>query len=275
MPRLHEYLASNTERTYESRLLQLDTSSKRGVVESFKVFLHGNPPLGTALPTRAAALRALMDLDPELSQQRADELLPALSGLKSGKMRFALSDEQLGAYYAAVEKRCIGSRRVALLLLPQTGLRPSEMCALRKEHVRVVPRGFDVEVHGKSKEGRIVHVRKKGAAVLRVHLGTLSGEWLFPGKKAGTHMTEQVLQHAVTGYINRKKPFPGIAADIKEPRLTPYVLRHTFATQLLKAGASLPRIAAMMGHESTKTTESYLHLVDAEGEAFAEKIAQE
>lgn len=279
MPRLRETpLADNTIRTYEARRdrLGLDGCSPEEIVERFRDFLAERPPIGTALPTRAAALRAILDAVPGMSQRDAEELLPSVSGLKAHRMRFALSPEQLDAYYADVWNMPEGGVRTALYLLPQTGMRTAEMCTMPRARVRPNGKGYDFEVHGKSQTPRKIRVLRTGAEMLRQYMATLpaAGEWLFPAVLADGPMREQVLQHAVAGYVNRKKSYPGVAQRIDVPDITPYVLRHTFATSLLNRRVALPTIARVMGHESIRTTEEYLHIADADADAAFDLAAR-
>jgi integrase len=271
MPRLRTALANNSTRTYEHRVTVLDTSSEAALVASFKRFVETRPPIGTALPTRAAALRALMKMDTTLTQEEASNKLASLEGLKSKSMRFALSRPQLAAYYQAVSRIEDVKIKVALCLLPQTGLRPDEMCNLRVEHVRESATGYKLEVHGKSAKPRLVDVRGLGARVLRAYLKRVDSEWLFPGKKGA--MNVQCIQHAVSGYTNRGRQYPGISDEIGVSKLTPYVLRHTYATHLLENGVKMQTIATLMGHSSTRTTEEYTHLANTEAGDAIEQLA--
>lgn len=282
MPKLRTALAGNTTKTYRYRGRQLDLRTEQTVIDSFRAFIESKPkpPIGTALPTRATALRRIIALrkaeGKPHSQEEVSNLLASVDGLKAKSMRFALAPDQLEAYYAAVARLydvegADAKLKVALALLPQTGLRPDEMCKLKVLHVRAGAKGFQLEVHGKSQEARLVPVRGFGATLLRSYLKTVKGEWLFPGKTGP--MNVQCIQHAVAGYTSRGKRYPGISDIIDEPRLTPYVLRHTYATSLLEQGEKMQTIAKLMGHSSTQTTEQYLHLVDGETEAAIERLA--
>lgn len=276
MPRLHHVLRDSTERTYASRraALGLDGLAAADVVRVFSDFLRENPPIGTALPTRAAALRALVEQG--LTQRDAEDLLPSVTGLKAGSLRFALSADQLSAYYAAVWRMPAGSVRTALYLFPQTGLRTEEMCTLMRAGVRPTPKGFALEIFGKSKQARLVHVRQSGAAMLAEHLARVPHDtWIFPASEANEGpLRASVLQTALAGYTNRGKHYPGLGAELNIPGLTPYALRHTFATQLLERGVALPVISKMLGHESTRTTSEYLHIADVAVDAAFDTVSR-
>ena len=76
-------------------------------------------------------------------------------------------------------------------------------------------------------------------------------KWLFPGAKAGRHLTEASVQKIVRAA--RKK------ANISQ-HATSHTLRHSFATHLLDAGVDLRYIQELLGHSSSKTTEIYTHV---------------
>jgi len=265
-------LTENTRRTYESCRRQLDMTadSAETFVLSTEAALEG-VPLGTAMPIRAAAVRTLVDRF-GLSRAEANDALPTLAHHKPAKVRFALSPDQLEAYYQAVEAREDDQVRWALLLLPQAGLRPDELCSLQSKHVRPVGGGCHLEVHGKSKQGRLVPVFGAVAQWLIRRAGEDPEEFIFRGKIGA--MSAQVLNAAVTGYTNRGKRYPGIADAVGEPRLTPYVLRHTYGTELRRRGVPLDVIAGLMGHESLDTTRIYARIGGVEFDDAARKVAR-
>lgn len=276
-----ELLAFNTQKTYESRrnvLKEAGADSPEAVVASVTAVI-ADAPLGTALPTRAAAVRFL-NTEFGLSESEASELLPSLKGKKNAKLRVALQPAQLKAYYAAVDQLPPGALHTILLLLPQTGLRPSEMLNLRKDHVREAETGYFLEVHGKSKDARLVPVSGDGATVLKQYLTTVKGPWLFPGTKPDSKtgearpMSDQCVLAAVSGYRNRGKEFPGIAQKIGVKGLTPYVLRHTYATDLLREGTGIEVIAELLGHQDIETTRIYAKIEMTAKVAAASKVAR-
>lgn len=147
---------------------------------------------------------------------------------------------------AVIEAR----RDEALLnLLLYTGLRVGEAAALRVEDVVLNDRSGKVIVRsGKGRKYREVPLHREARRALRAYLEVRPadrGEVLFLGQRGPL---------GVRG-IQMRLSALGRAAEVE---VTPHVLRHTFATRLLReAGADLVTVAALLGHESVATTAIY------------------
>jgi len=264
--RLEQNLAENTRRTYttRSKLLAMDATDPLVFIASVERAMQGIP-LGSALPLRAAAARHLVDRF-QYTEAAAAEALPSTSGMKAASTRFALEPVQIDAYLGAVAARPDDQVRVALYLLLETGLRPSELCQLRAGDVHETGYGCLLTISGKSASTRQVPVfNARGKWVLGRSRSRPPEHFVFESRGpegSAKPMCQGALNGAVSGYHNRGKWYPGIAEAINEPRLTPYILRHTYGTELRRKGVQLDVIAQLMGHEDMETTRIYAHLAN-------------
>ncbi len=140
--------------------------------------------------------------------------------------------------------------RAALEMLYATGLRVSEVLTLRTADLaREV-----VLVRGKGGRERMVPLSEPARAAAAAMLATRRqpSEWLFPGRDPRRAMTRQ-------GFALRLKQ-AAIRAGIDPERISPHVLRHSFASHLLAHGADLRSIQMLLGHADLATTEIYTHV---------------
>jgi integrase/recombinase XerD len=152
----------------------------------------------------------------------------------------------------------IGRRDHTLLLLAvQTGLRLSELTGLRLQDVHLSS-GSHLRCFGKGRKERITPLTRQSVAVLKTWLHEHAGQpddLLFPSRLGG-RLSADAVQRLVRNYAqiaSRRRP----SLDAKA--VTPHVLRHTNAMQLLTSGVDTSVIALWLGHESVQTTQIYLH----------------
>jgi len=170
-----------------------------------------------------------------------------------------LTEEESAAVIAAPDANTwIGRRDRALLLLAvQTGLRNSELTALKRKDVHTGT-GAHVRCLGKGRKQRCTPLRQDVAAVLQQWLSQQPGaadDPLFPGSRGGT-LSADAVQRLVSRHVQAaRRGCPSLAAK----RVTPHTLRHAAAMALLHCGVDLSVIALWLGHASTETTQIYLH----------------
>lgn len=147
-----------------------------------------------------------------------------------------------------------GTRDFAILLtLFSTGLRVSELCALKREEVNI-ERG-EFSVRGKGGKIRVVFLNEAAKKSLENYYAK------FP-EKTGPVFLSRTKKHLTRATIaTLVKKYSLLAGIVK--KVTPHTLRHSFATTLLKNGADLRAIQMMLGHSSITTTQIYTHVSDA------------
>jgi integrase/recombinase XerD len=155
----------------------------------------------------------------------------------------------------------LGRRDHALLLLAiQTGLRVSEITALKLEDVRLDRGAAHVRCRGKGRKERITPLTAQTVKAVRAYLRDRGNpppptSPLFLSRRHGP-MSRDAVEHLVEVHRARAaKACPSLAGK----NVSPHVLRHTSAMLLLHAGTDRSTIALWLGHESIETTEIYLH----------------
>ncbi|KKT63533.1 MAG: Integrase/recombinase XerD [Parcubacteria group bacterium GW2011_GWC1_45_13] len=137
--------------------------------------------------------------------------------------------------------------KAILELFFSTGLRISELCNLNIDEINLKRDEFSVR--GKGGKIRVVFLSDRAKDAIKKYLekrGEVDNEKLFP-------VTPRSIQRMIKKYA--------IAAGISK-KVTPHVLRHAFATDLLQNGADLRSVQAMLGHANISTTQIYTHFTD-------------
>ncbi len=159
--------------------------------------------------------------------------------------------------------------RAILELLFSTGLRISELCSLSIDDVDLTRDEFSVR--GKGDKIRVVFISDEARASIKEYLAGRKDmdDALFVryGKKAhvgeDTRITPRTVQRLLKHYA--------VKAGITR-KVTPHVIRHSFATDLLSNGADLRSVQALLGHAHIGTTQIYTHVTDAHLRAVHKKF---
>jgi len=167
-----------------------------------------------------------------------------------------ISDEELMRMFRIASEN---ERDFAILhLLFSTGLRISELCSL--------PRDLDlsrdeISIRGKGDKIRVVFVSDNARAAVKNYLASRGdmSDALFVSDSSEGATPNAITPRSVQRIIGRI----AIAAGISK-KVTPHVIRHSFATDLLRNGADLRSVQMLLGHSNIATTQVYTHFTDAE-----------
>jgi site-specific recombinase XerD len=169
-----------------------------------------------------------------------------------------LTRPEVDALLAAPDQRSWSGRRdhALLLVAVQTGLRLSELTGIERPDV-TLGTGAHIRVVGKGRKERCVPLTKQTVAVLQAWLREPvrgNTQTLFPNTRGG-RLSADGVQYLLAKHtaVARKT-----CLSLQQKRVTPHVLRHTMAMELLQAGVDRAVIALWLGHESVETTQIYL-----------------
>lgn len=155
-----------------------------------------------------------------------------------------------------------GFRLNAMLeTLYASGLRVSELISL--PFTAIHPNKTFLLIKGKGGKERIVPISEPALRALKSYLtvrptflakaGVKGQKWLFPSNSKEGHLTRQRF-----GQLLKEL---ALASNLDPNKLSPHVVRHAFATHLLRHGADLLAIQKLLGHADLSTTQIYTHVV--------------
>lgn len=169
-----------------------------------------------------------------------------------------LDRPEIDALLAAPDQRTWFGRRdhVLLLVAVQTGLRSSELTGLQRHDI-ALGTGAHVRCVGKGRKERCTPLTKKTVTVLKAWLrepARRNAATVFPSANGGRLSSD--------GFADLLAKHVALASQacpsLRKKRVTPHVLRHSMAMELLQAGVDRSIIALWLGHESVETTQIYL-----------------
>lgn len=224
---------------------------------------QGKPLSKTTQNYHLIALRSLLKY---LNKRDISVLSPEkieLARVKRPKIEF-LAPEELERLFARPDtSSIIGLRDRAILeLLFSSGLRVSELVNLDKDHINLKRREF--MVRGKGEKDRPIFISQSAADWIQKYLDQRSDNYRplfvhYSGMQSElndgnyTRLTARSIQRNIRKYAR----LSGITKKV-----TPHVLRHSFATGLLRNGADMRSVQALLGHSNISTTQIYTHVTD-------------
>jgi integrase/recombinase XerD len=170
-----------------------------------------------------------------------------------------LTEPEINALLAAPDRTTwLGRRDHTLLLVAiHTGLRAGELISLQIQDLHLNGAAH-LRCHGKGRKDRTTPLTTTTVATVRTWLTERAGhdtDPLFPTRQ-GTPLSHDAVQRLVAKHTATAA---ASCPSLHDKHVTPHTLRHSTAMMLLRAGVDLTVIALWLGHESTETTQIYLH----------------
>jgi integrase/recombinase XerD len=245
-----------------------------GTVDLQAYFMH--PPIcHLSAKSSARKLSALRQFYQFLCSEHSATQNPALnldSPRQASTLPKILSQAEimqlLEAAYADTSDT--GIRITTLLeLLYATGMRVTELMSLSLKNLQMNQDGSIrpfFMITGKGNKERLVPLNQSAIATLHSYLRLRSPKtspWLFPSRSKEGYLTRQRL-----GQLLKKL---ALQANLDPEKVSPHVLRHSFASHLLHHGADLRSLQQLLGHTNIATTQIYTHLLTEDTKAQVAK----
>ncbi len=256
-------------RSYLEFLTAQGVTLKAVGTDDVRGFLADAEYLGLARTTAARRLSAVKQFHLFLQSEGLASENPAaiVEGPRAAKpLPKMLSDAEMIALLAAADERVQRSEKKALFkalrlqclleLLAATGLRVSELVGLSYRAAQTDDAFLTIK--GKGGRERIVPFSDRARGYLRTYVKALKVEtesepkWLFPSHGAGGMLTRQ--------HFGLELKSLARDAGLDAATVSPHVLRHVFASDLLAHGADLRAVQQMLGHADISTTQIYTHV---------------
>jgi integrase/recombinase XerD len=237
--------------------------------EALRRYLEQLAAVGLSPRTAARRLSALKQFFQFLFSEgvRSDDPSATIDSPRPGRPlpKYLSEAEVTRLLNAASERTDANGLRLAALMevLYATGLRVSELVGLP---LSAISRdGQMLIVRGKGGKERMVPLTEPATAAVTAYrdvrdrylseAGIRAGStWLFPSRSREGHLTRvrfgQLLKELAA------------EAGLAPARVSPHVLRHSFASHLLAHGADLRSLQQMLGHADISTTQIYTHILD-------------
>lgn len=259
----HHYLARFIEFSNDAKVEKIDNE----LIRQYRLWLNRlKDPKGQPLSkvTQNYHLIALRGFLRYLARRDVKALASdkvELAAVKRPQVAFLDKDEVKRLMESVNTGSPAGMRDRAILeLLYASGLRVSELASLERDQVNLTRREF--VVRGKGNKDRSVFISPEASEWLKRYLDARSDGYKplfihYSGVKSDieegtyTRLTARSIQRLVKKYAK----LAGISKEV-----TPHTLRHSFATDLLRNGADLRSVQALLGHANVSTTQIYTHL---------------
>ena len=249
--------SEKTLTSYESDLRLADSAISGGLMSAnasdIQTYLSSLPDKPSSIARKASSLRGFYKflMLEKIITTNPTSALELPRGKRALPKFLSVEEIELLISSAGDIKNSIRLRAM-IELLYASGLRVSELCELPITGVL----GDKLLIHGKGAKERLVPMHDAAIHALKKWLdarGNIDSKYVFPSGGKSGHITRD-------GFFKILKKC-AILAGIDPNRVSPHVLRHSFASHLLAGGANLRAIQTMLGHEDISTTQIYTHVM--------------
>ena len=246
-------------------------------VEEFQVFLSQKNEEGLSKKTRNYYLIAIRALLKYLIDHDIDALSPqrvVLAKTAGREIQFLEKNELESIRNASGGENSLNSLRdrAIISVLFSSGLRVSELVNLKRNQISVVRGEFSVT--GKGGKVRPIFLNEQACDDLASYIENRqdSNPYVFIRHFKNPELDNKkraLTARSIQRLLSRCARLAGIAKSV-----TPHKLRHSFATELLRNGADLRSVQALLGHSSITTTQVYTHVTDKNLKEIHEKYLE-
>lgn len=205
-------------------------------IQNYVVYLHDAQKENTTIRRKVAAIRSLYDYfktQGYISKNPARYVQsPKVSKKQPNDIDVSIITDAVTSTAVDLKTRCM------IALMAETGIRLQEMLDLNTWDFN--GREQSIHITGKGKKDRTVYYGAMSKQLLNAYVGHRQGQ-LFTD-------SQREVRRAVYATLTRFG---------QARQMSPHAIRHTFATAMLRNGADIKSIQALLGHESVKTTEIY------------------
>jgi len=274
--RVEKNASDNTLKSYSSDLLHwyeffkgreksdLDASTyweyfNNQRLREYMVFLYEKDLSRATIARRISALRSFVKFLCREGVLAANPLTNISSPKKVKKLPRFLYPSEINALLEKPDpSQPLGQRdQMILELLYATGIRVSELVGINLEDIDI--QQSCIKIRGKGEKERIVLLGESAKKAIASYLADVRPGLAKKNPRENAlvlnHQGQRLTARSVRNILN--KYVEQIALKYK---ISPHVIRHTFATHLLNGGADLRSVQKLLGHERLSTTQIYTHL---------------
>jgi integrase/recombinase XerC len=234
-------------------------TTDKDLLRKYLATLQSEGLMKKSVARRLASLRTFFRFLVREGQMATNPTLAVRNPKIEKRLPIVLEESEISQLLDSPENDLSGRRDKAILeTIYSTGMRVSELVQLNLESVDFI--GGVCRVLGKGGKERLCPIGDKALRSLRDYLSIRekemkkNGRFLFMNhsrNQNGSKLTDRSVRRILDKYIDK--------TSLKQ-KISPHVLRHSFATHLLNRGADLRSVQELLGHENLSTTQIYTHV---------------